>query len=56
MGDPSTDMRDPVFYTWHAFVDDLFQKYKGTLAGYTIQQVNIILYNSLYYIDTVMFL
>lgn len=39
MGDVSTAMRDPAFYTFHAFVDDLFQEYKTTLVPYTVQQV-----------------
>jgi len=25
MGDSTTAMRDPVFYRWHAFTDDIFQ-------------------------------
>lgn len=39
MGDPSTAMRDPVFYALHAFMDDIFQQHKGTLTPYTVQQV-----------------
>lgn len=39
MGDPTTAMRDPIFYRWHAFVDDLFQEHKNTLPRYTTQQV-----------------
>ncbi|XP_065204199.1 phenoloxidase 1-like [Planococcus citri] len=31
-------MRDPLFYRWHAFVDDIFQRYKRTLPPYTIEQ------------------
>lgn len=27
-------MRDPIFYRWHAFVDDVFQDYKATLPRY----------------------
>ncbi|XP_063833191.1 phenoloxidase subunit 2-like [Ostrinia nubilalis] len=28
MADEATTMRDPYFYRWHAFIDDLFQKHK----------------------------
>ncbi|XP_050679709.1 phenoloxidase subunit 1 isoform X2 [Leptidea sinapis] len=35
MGDSATAMRDPVFYRWHAYVDDLFQMYKSKLPPYT---------------------
>ncbi|XP_015524598.1 phenoloxidase 1 [Neodiprion lecontei] len=40
MGDSSTAMRDPVFYRWHAFVDDIFQEHKNTLPPYTTQQID----------------
>ncbi|XP_023012800.2 phenoloxidase 1 [Leptinotarsa decemlineata] len=40
MGDPATDMRDPTFYTWHAYIDDIFQRFKSTLPRYTVQQLN----------------
>ncbi|XP_076671843.1 phenoloxidase 1-like [Andrena cerasifolii] len=40
MGDTATDMRDPMFYRWHAFVDDVFQKYKNTLPQYNLQQLD----------------
>ncbi|XP_046387012.1 phenoloxidase 1-like [Ischnura elegans] len=40
MGDPATAMRDPVFYRWHAFVDDLFQMHKRTLPTYTANQLD----------------
>jgi hypothetical protein len=42
MGDPATAMRDPVFYRWHAFIDDVFQEHKNTLPRYNTQQVNYI--------------
>ncbi|XP_068086815.1 phenoloxidase 1 [Anabrus simplex] len=35
MGDVATAMRDPVFYRIHVMVDDIFQTYKATLAGYS---------------------
>ncbi|XP_046384943.1 phenoloxidase 1-like [Ischnura elegans] len=34
MADPTTAMRDPVFYRWHAFIDDLFQIHKRKLPSY----------------------
>ncbi|XP_026277611.1 phenoloxidase 2 [Frankliniella occidentalis] len=40
MGDSTTAMRDPVFYRWHAFVDDIFQEHKRTLPAYTQQQLD----------------
>ncbi|KPJ14807.1 Phenoloxidase subunit 2 [Papilio machaon] len=30
LADEATTMRDPFFYRWHAFIDDLFQRYKET--------------------------
>ena len=40
MGDSATAMRDPVFYRWHANIDDIFQEHKETLTPYTQQQLN----------------
>ncbi|KAG8238621.1 hypothetical protein J437_LFUL018539 [Ladona fulva] len=40
MGDPATAMRDPVFYRWHATIDDLFQMHKRTLPRYTPAQLD----------------
>ncbi|XP_045539351.1 phenoloxidase subunit 1 [Papilio machaon] len=34
MGDSATAMRDPIFYRWHAYVDDLFTMYKSKLPPY----------------------
>lgn len=39
MGDSATAMRDPIFYKWHAWVDDIFQAHKATLAPYTPEQL-----------------
>ncbi|KAG8238333.1 hypothetical protein J437_LFUL018618 [Ladona fulva] len=39
MGDPTTAMRDPVFYRWHAYMDDIFQTHKRTLPRYTTDQL-----------------
>ncbi|KAG5883340.1 hypothetical protein JTB14_033784 [Gonioctena quinquepunctata] len=40
MGDSATAMRDPVFYRWHAYIDDIFQKFKSTLPRYPVAQLN----------------
>ncbi|XP_043651448.1 phenoloxidase 3-like [Drosophila teissieri] len=52
MGDSTTAMRDPVFYKWHAFIDNIFQEHKGRLPAYTeedlsypgitVQNINVI--------------
>ncbi|XP_063832838.1 phenoloxidase subunit 1-like [Ostrinia nubilalis] len=34
MGDSTTAMRDPFFYRWHAFVDDVFDLHKTKLPKY----------------------
>ncbi|KAE8746722.1 Prophenoloxidase [Frankliniella occidentalis] len=40
MGDTAINMRDPVFYRWHSFVDDMFHEHKRTLQPYTVQQLD----------------
>lgn len=40
MGDVATAMRDPVFYRWHANIDDIFQEFKATLPRYNENQLN----------------
>ncbi|XP_030746161.1 phenoloxidase 1-like [Sitophilus oryzae] len=40
IGDSATAMRDPIFYRWHAFIDDLFQEFKTSLPRYTVNQLN----------------
>jgi hypothetical protein len=40
IGDNTTAMRDPVFYRWHAFVDDVFDAHKKKLNPYTEQQLS----------------
>lgn len=40
MGDPATAMRDPIFYAFHAFVNDVFQEHKNTLTPYNNQQLD----------------
>ncbi|CAL4103132.1 unnamed protein product, partial [Meganyctiphanes norvegica] len=34
IGDPATACRDPAFYRWHKFVDDVFQEYKMQQVPY----------------------
>lgn len=40
MSDTSTSLRDPIFYRWHRFVDNIFQQYKATLKPYDKAQVS----------------
>ncbi|XP_076064105.1 phenoloxidase 1-like [Oratosquilla oratoria] len=40
MGDSGTAMRDPVFYRWHRYIDDIFQEYKFLQKPYTEDQLN----------------
>lgn len=40
MGEPSTAMRDPVFYRWHAYLASIFQLHKNQLQPYTTQEVS----------------
>ncbi|XP_054723107.1 hemocyanin B chain-like [Uloborus diversus] len=35
MDDTATSLRDPIFYRWHRFIDDIFQTYKKKLPSYT---------------------
>lgn len=35
-------LRDPMFYRWHVFVDDIFQQYKSTLPAYTVEEVIVV--------------
>jgi tyrosinase len=39
MGDSATAMRDPIFYRWHAHIDDMFQQFKERLPAYTTDQL-----------------
>lgn len=39
MGDPTTALRDPVFYRWHSFIDDVFRQFKDSLPPYTRDKV-----------------
>ncbi|XP_071543965.1 phenoloxidase 3-like [Panulirus ornatus] len=38
---PSTSARDPVFYRWHKFVDDIFEQYKLTQTPYTVEDLSL---------------
>ncbi|XP_076290226.1 phenoloxidase 1-like [Lasioglossum baleicum] len=40
MGDNSTSPRDPIFYRWHGFINDVFFEFKNTLPPYEISQLN----------------
>lgn len=40
MGDTAINMRDPIFYRWHSYIDDIFHEYKATIPGYSVQNVN----------------
>lgn len=40
IGDSATAMRDPAFYRWHAYIDDIFQEHKATLPRYTSAQLD----------------
>uniref|UniRef100_A0A1E1WVS7 Putative hemocyanin subunit n=1 Tax=Tityus obscurus TaxID=1221240 RepID=A0A1E1WVS7_TITOB len=40
MSDTSTSLRDPIFYRWHRFIDNIFQDYKATLPVYTKDQLH----------------
>nr|CAC04150.1 phenoloxidase I [Pimpla hypochondriaca] len=40
MGDSTTAMRDPIFYRWHAFIDEFFVTYKNTLKPYSRDELN----------------
>lgn len=41
MSHSETALRDPIFYRWHVFIDDIFQSYKRTLPAYTYEEVRI---------------
>ncbi|XP_063628353.1 phenoloxidase subunit 1-like isoform X1 [Cydia splendana] len=40
MGDSATAMRDPIFYRWHSYVDDIFNLHKAKLTPYSKQQLD----------------
>lgn len=40
MYDAATSARDPLFYSWHKFIDNIFTEYQGTLKPYNKYQVS----------------
>lgn len=38
-GESPTAVRDPAFYRWHAFIDDLFQIHKEKLRPYNEKEI-----------------
>lgn len=40
MGDTAVAMRDPVFYRWHKYIDDIFQELQNMFTRYTVQQLD----------------
>ncbi|XP_050439526.1 phenoloxidase 1-like [Adelges cooleyi] len=40
MGDSATAMRDPIFYRWHAYIDDIFHEFKATIPSYSVQTLS----------------
>jgi hypothetical protein len=41
MNDSGTAMRDPLFYRWHAYINNIFEAYKNLLTPYTRDEVII---------------
>ncbi|XP_045134884.1 phenoloxidase 3-like isoform X2 [Portunus trituberculatus] len=41
MSETGTAMRDPVFYRWHKYIDDIFQQYKLTQPPYTAEELSL---------------
>lgn len=39
IGDVTTAMRDPAFYKWHGYLDDIFERHKEKLPSYTAPRV-----------------
>lgn len=39
IGDPTTSMRDPVFFRWHQHVDDIFERHKRRFKPYSKDEV-----------------
>lgn len=40
MAEAATAMRDPVFYRWHAYIDDIFEVYKTRLPPYEASKLS----------------
>lgn len=41
MGEPSTALRDPVCYRWHAFLNRIFRMHKRNLGAYSEKEVKL---------------
>lgn len=39
IGDNTIPMRDPLFYRWHAYIDDLFQEHKQRLTAVNLHAI-----------------
>lgn len=39
MGDAAVSLRDPVFYRWHTYIQDIMHKYKDTLPSYSQREL-----------------
>lgn len=39
MGEAATAMRDVMFYPYHEFIDNVFNRYKNTLPPYQLTEV-----------------
>jgi len=40
MGQPNGAVRDPLFFRWHKYIDDLFMLYKNSLPAYGDEELN----------------
>lgn len=40
MGKLEAALRDPIFYRWHAFIDDVIQRYRNKLKPYPLADVS----------------
>lgn len=40
MYDVATSLRDPIFFRWHKYIDDIFEEYKHTRPAYTQQELS----------------
>ncbi|KXJ82217.1 hypothetical protein RP20_CCG014933 [Aedes albopictus] len=41
MGDVATAQRDPTFYKWHSFIDDILVRHKDTFDPYTAKDLSL---------------
>ena len=40
MDDTGTAVRDPIFFRWHKFIDDLFVRHKNKLTPYSADDLS----------------